>query len=194
MACFSQDAVLLANFLRLGPGDSAVDLGAGNGVVSILGQAKTGAAFAGVEKQPALCELARRSAALNGQSIPFHCMDVADAPHALGCGAFTAAVLNPPYFSAGDLSQNASRADARHGADTLLHDFLLAASLLVKNGGRVFVCYPAAQLVDLLCALRAARLEPKRMRLAMVNAAGAPTRVLAEAKKNARPGLVLEPA
>ena len=191
-SCFSEDAVLLANFLRLTPRDFAVDLGAGNGVISILGQAKTGARFAGVERDAAQCALARQSAKQNGQDIAFHCLDVSEAPGALGHGAFSAAVMNPPYFTAGAVAQNRSRAAARHGAPEALDLFLSAAFLLLKNGGRLFLCYPAAQLTGLLCALRAHRLEPKRLRTALPDALGAPQRLLVEAKKLGKPGLVWE--
>lgn len=192
-ACFSQDSVLLANFLRLTPADRAVDLGAGNGILSILGQAKTGASFVGIEPDAAQCALARQSAALNGQDIPFLCFTAAQAPSELGHGSFSAAVMNPPYFTTGDQSSQPARAAARHCDSALLTEFLSAAFLLLKNGGKLFICYPANLLTDLLCALRANRLEPKRLRPALPTAAGAPNRVLVEAKKLGRPGLIFEP-
>lgn len=192
-ACFSADAVLLVDFLRLHAHDTVVDLGAGNGVLSILGQAKTGASFVGVEKRAAQCALARRSALLNRQDIPFHCMDVQSAPKALGCGRFSAAVMNPPYFTAGEPSQNAARADARHAQNGLLDAFAEAAFLLLDNGGKLFCCYPAQKLTDLLYTLRAHRLEPKRLQPALSDGNGVPKRVLVEARKLAGPGLVWEP-
>ena len=192
-ACFSEDSVLLANFLRLSPADRAVDLGAGNGILSILGQAKTGASFVGVEPDAAQCSLARQSASRNGQEIPFLCITAAQAPAELGHGSFTAAVMNPPFFTTGDQSQHPSRAAARHADRALLTEFLSAAFLLLKNGGKLFICYPAHQLTDLLYSLRANRLEPKRLRPALPNALGAPNRVLVEAKKLGKPGLVYEP-
>ncbi|MEG1525527.1 MAG: methyltransferase [Clostridia bacterium] len=191
-ACFSEDAVLLTDFLRVKPEERIVDLGAGNGIISILGQAKTGAAFVGVEKQESLCSLARQSAALNGQEIPFYCMDVLDAPTKLGRGIFSVAVMNPPYFSAGNTNINASRALARHVETGGLNDFLLAAFHLLKNGGKLFLCYPADRLADIVCALRAHRLEPKHLRPALPDKHGRPQRVLIQAKKDGSPGLVWE--
>lgn len=193
LACFSQDAVLLSNFLCATANDRVVDLGCGNGIVAILGQGKTGAAFTGVELQPALCALAQRSAALNGQQIPFLNMDVRDAPRLLGCGSFTAAVCNPPYFHTGDRSCNESRAAARHDDAGGLDDFFHAAFLLLKNRGNFFLCYPAAQLVEVFAALRRNRLEPKRMRLVAFSDTAAPTTVLIASKKDAKPGLCVEP-
>ena len=189
--CMSEDAVLLANFIKGNAGDRIVELGAGNGAVCILTAAKTGARFTGVELQQAQCELARRSALENGQEIEFLCMDALDAPARLGHGAFSAAALNPPYFCGGT-NKNPSRAAARHCESKLLDRFLTAAFLLLKNGGRLYVVYPAAGLAELFCALRAHRLEPKRASIAALNARRATSRILVEAKKDGRPGLVWE--
>ncbi|MDO4572252.1 MAG: methyltransferase [Clostridia bacterium] len=188
---FSEDAVLLANFLRLRPEDRVIDLGSGGGILCILGEGKTGARFTGVERQARLVSLARRSAAMNGQAIEFLEMDLREAPGRLGHGAFTAAVMNPPYFQTGERSRNPGRAEARHGGAETLGEFLRAAFLLLKNGGRLFLCWPAAGLTDVLSALRAERLEPKRM--AFVMQADLPRLALIEAKKLAGPGLLFTP-
>ncbi len=190
LPCFTADAVLLANFLRAKPGGRVVDLGSGSGVVSILGQAKTGARFVGVEKQRALCELAARSAAMNAQDIPFFCMDVADAPAALGRGTFSAAVCNPPYFRAGERSPDEARALSRH-ADAL-EPFFAAAFQLLNNGGPLFLSYPCALLSPVFSLLSRARLEPKRLRLVAANEQKAPYLALIEARKLGKPGLKME--
>ena len=191
-ACFSEDAVYLANFLRLTASDRAIDLGAGNGILSILGQAKTGASFVGVDMQAALCNMASRSAKMNGQAIDFRCMDVVDAPDVFGHGSFSAVVCNPPYFTAGDRSENPSRAAARHGDNGALDAFLATAFLLLKNGGKIFLCYPMAQLCDIFCALREHRLEPKRLKTVATKRDTVPTLALIEAKKDAKAGLIVE--
>lgn len=188
--CFTQDAVLLANYVRAGPKDRVVDLGAGGGLISILGAAKTGARFVGVEKQAKLVELARRSAAMNGQAIDFLEMDVRDAPGVLGHGSFTLALTNPPYFDAlGALSPHEGRQMARQGGAALLPAFLEAAFLLLKNGGKLFMCWPAGGLTDALCLLRAHRLEPKALQL--VCEGQEPRLALITAKKLGKSGLTL---
>lgn len=191
-ACFSADAVLLVNFLRVHKRDTVVDLGSASGILSILGQAKYGARFTGVELQPQLVALARRSAEKNGQDIPFFAMDVSDAPKLLGHGTFTAAVMNPPYFTSGDKSGKPARAAARHAEAGLTERFLASAFLLLKNGGRLFCTCPAERLSEILCALHEARLEPKRLLLVSPNAEKPPYLALIEAKKLGRPGLIVE--
>lgn len=191
--CFTEDAVFLCNFLRAGTKDRVADLGAGTGLLSVLGQGKTGAAFTGIEKQEALCRLARRSAERNGQDIPFFCMDVRDAPAAFGRETFTAAVCNPPYFSSGSESPDASRALARHGDGGALEPFVDAAFQLLKNGGAFFIVWPAARLAEAILALCAARLEPKRIQLVQKHALAAPHLALIQCKKLAKPGISWEP-
>lgn len=188
-ACFTEDAVLLANYLRLKPTDAVIDIGCGGGLLCILGEGKTGARFTGVDKQTRLIELARRSAEMNAQAIAFHAMDAADAPAFFGHGAFTAAVMNPPYFSAESAGISESRALARHGGADTLNTFLTATFLLLKNGGKLFLCWPAEGLTDIFSALRKERLEPKRMTL--VCRAGKPRLALIEARKLGKSGLIL---
>ena len=138
---FSADAVMLANFLRLRPDEHCIDLGCGSGLISILGQGKTGASFTGVDCQRRQIELACRSALGNRQQIGFHCMDAVDAPAFFGHGSFDAAVMNPPYARPGERSLNVANALARQGQADSLSVFVRAAFLLIKNGGKCFLCY-----------------------------------------------------
>lgn len=192
-ACFNADALLLTGFLRLTRRDSVVELGSGTGVVCVLGADNTKAQFCGIERQARLVALAQKSATQNGQQIRFLCADIADAPELLGRGTFTAAVMNPPYFTSGEESPNRSRSISRHDAGDTLGLFLRTAFQLLNNGGRLFLIYPADALVDLMQALRAERLEPKRMRLIYADGRDCALRVLIEAKKLAKPGLIIEP-
>ncbi|MBP5158939.1 MAG: SAM-dependent methyltransferase, partial [Lachnospiraceae bacterium] len=60
--CFGMDAVLLSGFARVKPGERAVDLGTGTGIIPILLSAKTeGESFAGLEIQEESADMARRS-------------------------------------------------------------------------------------------------------------------------------------
>ena len=191
-ARFSADALLLLRFLRLKKGERVVELGSGTGVICVLGTDVFGARFTGVERQARLVELSQKSAARNGQDIRFVNADVTEAPDLLGRGAFTAAVMNPPYFTSGEQSGNASAAFSRHAAQGALGAFLDAAFQLLDNGGRLFIIYPADELTELLCALRERRLEPKRMRFVCAKPGKEALRVLVEAKKLGRAGLVVE--
>ena len=190
---FNADALWLCAFLRVGERDTVVELGSGSGVVCVLGADNTGARFTGVERQERLVALAQKSAQYNHQEIRFLCADVAEAPALLGHGAFTAAVMNPPYFTSGEQSENTSRSITRHDAGHTLFSFLSSAFQLLKNGGKLFVIYPANALAELFAALQRTRLEPKRIRFVYSKAGENALRVLVEAKKDGKPGLVVEP-
>lgn len=192
-ARFNADALLLLGFLRLTKRDTAVELGSGTGVICVLGADVFGCSFTGVEPQQHLVELSQKSARYNHQQIQFVCQTAAGAPDALGRGRFTAAVMNPPYYAEGDRSGNPSVALSRHAAFGVLEEFLAAAFALLDNGGKLFLIYPASALCDLFVSLRVHRLEPKRLRFASARAGENAARVLLEAKKLGKPGLVVEP-
>lgn len=190
---FTEDSVLLANFLRAKPGDRVVDLGSGTGILCILGQAKTGADFLGIEKQAELVELAKKSAKMNAQEINFFEMDIADIRREWKAETADAVIFNPPYFTEGEVGPDSRRAMTRHADGSALALFLDSASFMLKNRGNVFFCYPAEKLTDCFCKMRQFRLEPKRLQLVAGKKDGKPRLALLMGKKNAGEGIVIEP-
>ncbi|MGN7308979.1 tRNA1(Val) (adenine(37)-N6)-methyltransferase, partial [Bacillus subtilis] len=71
---FSMDAVLLARFASVPKRGRVLDLCTGNGVVPILLTTRTQASLEGIEIQPRLADMARRSVQLNAleESITIH--------------------------------------------------------------------------------------------------------------------------
>ena len=182
---FTEDPVRLVHFLRAKRTERAVDLGTGNGIIPLYGNALYGCPFVGIDLDGEQLRLARLSAERNGQDIPFHEMDVSDAPGALGRGSFDLVTMNPPYFSLATAGEDPQRARQRHG--DRLNDFVSAAFALLDNGGRLCLSYRAEGLTDLMALLRQNRLEPKRMELVARN--GRAKLALVEAKKLAKPGM-----
>lgn len=178
LGCFTEDSIALVHFARIGEKDAVLDLGTGNGVLCLYAAARYGGTYTGVDVDGAQLALAKRSAEQNGQTIRFLKMRAEDAPDALGHGAFTRVLMNPPYFTSGDEGR---RGTARHAEKEQLSDWCHAAFLLLKNGGTLTLCYPAEQLVPLIRALDQNRLAPKRMQFLF---SGSHARlVLVEAKK-----------
>ena len=58
-----------------------------------------------------------------------------------------------------------------------------AAGALLKNGGRVAMVYPAPRMLQLMTALRAHRMEPKRVRIVQDRPGAVPKLVLIDAVK-----------
>lgn len=184
LGCFSEDSIALVHFFTGKKTDRVLDLGTGNGVLCLYGEALYGGEWTGIDVNEQQIALAKRSAARNGQAIRFEPMRAEDAPAAFGHGSFTRVLMNPPYFTAGD---GGKRGTARHAPENLLSGWCSAAFLLLQNGGTLTFCYPADRLAAAFRALDENRLAPKRMQLLM---GGREARLaLIEAKKLGADGL-----
>lgn len=187
--CFGTDSVLLADFAAPRDGDKVADLGAGTGILALLMSASAPTtSFDGVEIQPDVADMAERSVQMNGLEgrIRIHCLDMRKAAEALGRETCDLVVCNPPY-SRPDRAltcPNEEKALARQLCDLSLGEVAASGAALLKNGGRMALIYPAPHLFDLMCALREARLEPKRLRIVQSSPGAAPKLVLLDAVKN----------
>ena len=185
---FGTDSVLLAHFAAPRKGDRVADLGTGSGVLCLLMSARQPqAVFDGVEVQADMADMARRSVAMNHLEarIRIHHMDMRRAAAELGYGGYTLVVCNPPYSQPGRAIASAQAAVslARHQGELALEEIALSGAQLLKNGGRMALVYPAAGLLDLMWALRAARLEPKRIQLVQDRPGAQPKLALLDAVK-----------
>ncbi len=190
---FGTDSVLLAHFARVQGAARVADLGAGTGALSLLMAARaTQARFDLIEVQSDIADMAERSIRLNGlqNRMSVHALDMRQAHEALGCCGFDAAVLNPPYGRAGGTYQSADPAlcIARHEVLGGFPDYARAMGQLLRNGGCAYVVHLAGRMLDVLDALRDARLQPKKIRFVHQSAGGVPTHLLVEARKGVRPG------
>lgn len=192
---WGSDSYLLA--ARLRKGKRACELGCGTGVVTLLA-----AAFekfdhvTALEIEPESASLAERNVALNSLSdkITVKNTDIRDARAEDLGGEFDCVFSNPPYFAhPGPESPDSIRQSARHEIHGGIGDFCAAAGRLLKYGG-TFVCvYRADRLVDLFCAMRAAKLEPKKICTVYPDTKSKPAFVLVEAKFGGAPLLEFEP-
>lgn len=196
---FSQDALLLASFARPRAGERVCDLGTGCGILPLLWcREETPLHIDAVELVPEAAALAVRSVQRNGLGgrITVHHADLRRLKGLLPSGAYNRVTCNPPYFAAGSgaVSQGSAARTARHEAGgCTLAEVAAAAASLLRNGGRFCLCYRPERLCDLLLELRAAGLEPKRLRAVQQRADSAPWLLLCEARRQGRPGLVWEP-
>jgi tRNA1(Val) A37 N6-methylase TrmN6 len=147
------DAVLLAAAVEAGSGDRVLDLGAGVGAVGLCLAARVpGCTVTGVELQPALAELARRNARLNGldDRLDFLLHDLAEPLPTLE--AFDHVVSNPPYLAAAvaDPSPNASKALATVESSAGLQRWLTVAIGAAKPAGTVLLIHRTDRLEEIV--------------------------------------------
>lgn len=196
---FSVEAVLLARFAAARSAARVLDLGAGCGVVALTFAALTQPReVVALEIQPALAALIARNAVLNGFGVVRAlCADlrsrrVLDA----AAGGFDLVLANPPFRArqSGRESPLAGRRLARGEAAARLEDFAAAAARHARHGGRAAFVFAAARSAELISALRAHRLEPKRIRFVHPYSAASASAVLVEARKGGGIEVEVEPA
>jgi tRNA1(Val) A37 N6-methylase TrmN6 len=194
---FSMDAVLLARFAGLPPRGRVLDLCTGNGVIPILMTTRTKAIVDGVEIQPRLADMARRSVEANELEEQVHIYegDLRSFHEQVGRGVYDAVTVNPPYMPAGsgDQNENEHFAMARHERNGSLDDIVAACSRLVRTGGRVSMVHRPSRLIEIMESLRRWKLEPKRIRFVHPHAEAEANMVLIEAARDGRPEVRLLP-
>lgn len=195
---FGTDAFLLADFARPRRIDRAADLGTGCGIIPALwlGGGAVGSVL-GVELQPDACKLAERTAAENGYGEKFTllCADMRQLDGKAEREQYDLVTCNPPYFTdnSGYISPDDQRAKARSELSCSINDVCAAARYLLRYGGRFCMCHRPERLADVICAMREAGIEPKRLRMVQQRADKAPWLMLIEGKRGGKPSLELMP-
>lgn len=190
--CFplGEDSLALGDFAAPRPGWRVCDLGCGGGsLLLLLARRERSLSLTGVELDPDAAQAARENLARNGLIGSVVTGDLREK--VLPNEGFDLAVSNPPWFS---LDSGASGGAARSEETLTLDGLCAAANRVLKTGGRFALVYPPARLCDLFCALRAHRLEPKRLQFLTHTRSSPPSSALVEGVKNGKPGLeVLAP-
>jgi tRNA1(Val) A37 N6-methylase TrmN6 len=195
--CFGIDAVILSNFVNVKKNASVVDLGCGNGIISILLAGKTQASsIVGIEIQPEVAELAARSILLNRleDRVKIIQGDIKDAPTFLGLSSVDVVVTNPPYRTngCGLVNPDSTKAIARHEILCSLEEVITSSKSILSPGGKLFMVHRPDRLVDIICNLRKHDLEPKRLRFVHPYIDKAPNLVLIEASRGGNAHMKVE--
>lgn len=194
---FSMDAVLLARFASVPKYGKILDLCTGNGVVPILLSTRSEANIEGIEIQPRLADMARRSVEMNGlqDKILIREGDLRELVKETGHGVYDAITVNPPYMplTGGDIKLNSHQAIARHEIHCSLEDVISAATKLVRNGGKVNMVHKPQRLGEIITLLRQYKLEPKVIRFVHPRSGTESNIVLIEAIKDGKPDMRILP-
>lgn len=196
--CFGMDAVLLSGFAAVKPGERALDLGTGTGIIPLLLSAKTrGEHFTGLEIQTEIMKMAQRSVALNGleKKIEIIQGDIKEASRILGAASFDVVTSNPPYMNDAHGLKNPGdvKAISRHEVLCTLEDVIREGTRALKPGGRFYMVHRPHRLAEIITVMKQYKLEPKRMKFVHPFVDKDANMVLIEAVRGGGAWLKLEP-
>ncbi|MBQ6613707.1 MAG: methyltransferase [Clostridia bacterium] len=194
---FGTDALLLAAFVKAKPSATALDFGAGTGIISFLCAVRNKfKKVVAIEAQSDFAEMIERNIELNNLSdkVCSKCIDVRQLNFdKLG---FEADVIftNPPYMRAGSGKHNSfdCKTIARHEILGDIADFCSAAAKNLKHGGYFYTVYRPERMTELFYAMKAAKIEPKRLCLVCPDSESSPSLILVEGKKGASAEIKIE--
>jgi len=178
---FSVDAPLLADFIRTRPGDEALEIGAGNGIISLLLSVKPFKRITAVEIQAGLAGLAARNVEINGLEDRIEIVRADLRTYEPG-RKFDLVFSNPPYIrkSTGFLSRSAERSAAKHELHGDIGDVLKKTAEWLAPGGRACLIYPEKRRADFLAAAGESGLAVRRLRSVQPRAGEPPNLFLVE--------------
>lgn len=192
------DSVLLADFASVTHAKRVLDLGSGAGTLTVLLALRAPQArVQGVEIDADAAALSRENLAANALTDRCGIVtgDLREHRSMFEAGAYDLVVSNPPYFSAGSgyTAPDERRATARDERSCTLEDLCAAARYLLRWGGLFALVHRPERMSEVLCAMSAADLEPKRLRMVQHKSISAPNLFLVEGRRGGKPGLEILP-
>lgn len=194
---FSMDAVLLARFASIPKHGKILDLCTGNGVIPLLLSTRTKASIEGIEIQPRLADMARRSIEMNEltEQISIREGDLRELYKEAGHGTYDAITVNPPYMPvlSGESKLNPHQAIARHEIHCSLEELAKAIMRLARPGAKVSMVHRPQRLGEIITVFRQYRLEPKLIRFVHPRIDAEANMVLIEALRDGKPDVRILP-
>ena len=194
---FGTDAFLLYDFAQAKRKEKICDLCSGCGIIPLLMlREEKHHPVTAVEIQPDACELIQKGIEMSNLQGKLNVLnkDLKEINQEIEAGAFDLITVNPPYFPVGsgyDCEDEPHRL-IRSEVGCTLEDIVRQSAWLLRSGGRLCMCHRPERLTDIICSMRANKIEPKRLRFVAKNEKSAPWLVLIEGKKDAKSSLSTE--
>ncbi len=191
---FSVDAPLLADFIQTKRSDEILELGAGNGIISLLLSIKPFKHITAVEIQESLADIARRNVKINnlGRKISIIQEDLRQYQPEK---EFDVIFSNPPYIKKGEghLSSSLEKSIAKHELKCDIFSILEKTAELLKSEGRAYFVYLAQRKNDLFQAAKRNRLKIRSIRFVCPRQDSPPNLFLAECDFFSKKKAILPP-
>ena len=191
---FTSDSILLSRFAKGKLHDEVADFCAGSGVVGFhfLCLNPHVNSLTLFELQPALADMAERTAAHNGFNAKVVQGKLQDAGSEFD-DAFTLILCNPPYERGGFEKLTYEKAICRKEITITLSEIIAAAARKLKFGGRLDIINRADRVAELIYGLKSRGLEPKRMQFVAGKEGAKPYLIMIEAVKGGKEGIEVLP-
>ncbi len=196
---FGIDAVLLANFAHIKKGTTVLDLGTGTGIIPILLAGKTEAKeIIGLEIQPQMVEMAKRSILLNKMQDRVNIIegDIKEVSKVFKSRKIDTIITNPPYINNGSglLNKEQAITISRHEVKCTLKDLINNSAKILKTGGKFNMVHRPERLADIIYLMRQYKIEPKKIRFIYSSYNTCSNLMLIEGIKDGKPQInILEP-
>jgi len=197
---FSLDSVLLPNFVSLNKSTKKIlDIGCGNAPIPLILSTKTNANIIGVEIQPEIYNLAKKSVEENNlqEQIKIINEDIIEYFKKQESDQFDLITCNPPFFKVDEcsnLNDNMCKSIARHEIKLNLEDIFRIAKKLLKNNGLIGIVHRPERMVEIIEMMKKYNVEPKKIRFVYPKKNASANMILIEGSKNGKPGLkILSP-
>ena len=182
---FGTDAFLLADFARPRHKDTVCDLCTGCGIIAMIMRRNfQPKKIYAVELQQKAYDQLRLSIEKSGADENTFAV-LGDLKEWKSSEPIDVITCNPPYKISGTGAKNNSHAVsiARHEIECTVDDVCAAAAKILRFGGRLCICNRPERLSDIITAMRANGIEPKRLRTVHKNPDCAPWLILVEGHK-----------
>jgi len=191
---FSVDAPLLAGFIKTKRSDEILELGAGNGIISLLLSINPFKHITALEIQESLADIARRNVKLNNLERKVSIIRE-DLRHYDPGKKFDVIFSNPPYIKKGEghLSSSLEKSIAKHELKCDIFDIIEKTAKLLKNRGRAYYVYLAKRKNDLFEALERSSLKITSIRFVCARQDSPPNLLLAECDFSSKKESIIPP-
>lgn len=189
---FTSDSVLLSLFAKAKNGDTVADFCAGSGIVAyhfyaLNRKSKKDLSFTLFELQPALLELSKKTAKLNGfdcfSFVGGRLQDIEEKYRE----RFSLVLCNPPYERGGFENESYEKAICRKEITVTLAEIAKAVAFALKFGGRLCMLHRADRLAEVCYTLKGVNIEVKKIQFVGGREGAKPYLVMIEGVKGGKP-------